>query len=70
MTADHPAAGGTSPLRLFPFQKRIHAVVTNGIEVIDHAHVILCPVTLVQGFQTFAWIRRALDAKPHPAFTD
>jgi len=65
MTAYHPATFRAVPLRLFFLQEPLHAMFFDESEVLNHAHMVLAAVALIEGFQTTAGKSAALMAKPN-----
>jgi hypothetical protein len=55
MDTDCCPATRACPLGLFAPDKILYPGSANGLEVLDHAHPVFCPVTLVKMCQQFAW---------------
>jgi len=68
MTADRPTAGGAAPLFRLHIQKIIHSKIPDGVQVFDHAHVVLGAVALIQALEAFAGVLRAFKTETQLAF--
>jgi len=62
MTAHDSATFGAFPLCFFSLEKRLDAVVSDAVQILDLAHSELRPVPFVDGRQRFAGKGRALVA--------
>ncbi len=65
VAADRPTTGGAAPFFLLHLQEIIHSKIANGLQVFDHAHVILGAVAFIQAFETFAGVSGAFKAEAH-----
>jgi len=68
VAADPPTASWTAPGFLLCLQETLHAIIANGVQIFNHAHVVLRAVTLIQAFQAFAGVILAIKTEPHLAF--
>lgn len=46
----------------------LHAIVADGVQVFDHAHVVFGTVALIEVFQAVAWIIGTFKTKANLAF--
>lgn len=65
MAADRSAASWAAPLLLLRRQEALLASSFDGVQVLDHAHVIFCAVAFIQAFQAFAGVISALKTGPN-----
>lgn len=68
MAANRATTCWAVPNFLLCLQETLHAIVPNGVQVFDHAHVVLRAVALIQAFQAFTGIVRAFEAEPYLTF--
>jgi len=68
MTAYHPTTIRASPLLVFFFKEFIDPLVSDVIQVLNHAHVVFGPVTLIEGFQPAAGEVPAFITEPYKSF--
>jgi len=65
MAAYHSSTVGAVPPCRFLFQELLNAIVSDELEVLDHAHVVSGAVPRVQSLQPGAGIVAAAGAEPH-----
>jgi hypothetical protein len=53
----------TGPSLHFPLQERVYPMTPDGLEVLEHAHAVFCPVTVVQVVECFTWVTLTLEAE-------
>lgn len=68
MTADHSSAFRAAPPGLFFLQESLHPFSFDESEVLDHAHMVLGAVALIEGFQPFTGESSALIAEAELPF--
>lgn len=55
MHINDTATFGTCPFLFFFVQKMLNSICFNVIQIINHAHVVLCPVSFIQTFHPRTW---------------
>jgi len=68
MAAYHFAAFRAAPFLFFLFQKHLHTLLFDVIQVFEHAHMVFGAVTLIKGFEAFAGEIFALRTEADQSF--
>ncbi len=70
MAADRSTTGWAAPMHCLRLQEILHAVIADGVQIFDHAHVIFCAVALIQALQALAGVIRTFKTEPNLAFPE
>ncbi|MPM06085.1 hypothetical protein SDC9_52380 [bioreactor metagenome] len=55
MYSNSAATVGTSPPMLFLLKKILKTLFFYPVQIVNHAHVIFCPVSFIKAFHTGTW---------------